>query len=301
MSVGALSTQGNWLTLEDLAVTGGWDTADVGPGLPNNVTLRNVAISGRVFLDGGDNISVIGGSASCTTSSGAPGGVMLQGDPNLLSNVVFDGVDFRDHQKSEPSSDHYEVIRIQDNVSGVTIRNSTFEHNSVDSATIFVSHTAASVPSNLTIENNFFQDPQLNPFGITNPAYVTIDANLAGNACTNWLFDYNTFLGTPMGSFNACPATNVVWRANIAPKSAGSCVGTTFSHNLWVAGSSVNCSGTDATVASAGLTGDGFHLSGTSPARGAGDPAACPTTDHDGAVRPSPVGSTCDAGADETN
>jgi hypothetical protein len=301
-SIGQLSTRGNWVTIKNLTVTGGWDINDVGAGQPNNVTLNNVSISGRVFIDGGDSISMIGGKACCTTSSGSPGGVMLQGDPNTLSNVLFDGVDFRDHRKSEPTSDHYEVIRIQDNVNGVTIRNGWFHNNSADTSTIFFSKTLSGVPTNITIQGNYFESPSANPWGISNPAYVTIDSNLSGGACTNWTFAYNTFLGTPMGTFNSCPKTNMVWRANIGPKAAASCVGSSFLYNVWQASSSVNCpGGTDRTVSNLGLTGDGFHLSSTSPARGAGDPSSCPSNDRDGNARSMPAATTCDAGADETN
>lgn len=290
-TIGNLQTNANFIDISDINGSS-WNDEDIGN---HDVTLRNMNFVGSIFIDGGTNISMIGGSQSGAFSGGSPSAVQVQGSPGTATNIVFNGVAIHDNTCRDSGNvncvnDHYEAIRFQDNVASATVKNSYFYNNKVDSAVIFISNTSGGNPSNLTFENNFIEGPQAPPGHAA--AFVDIDANIP--SCSNWTFSYNTFYDSPAGTFNNCTKTNVVWRANIGPR-PNACPGNTFDKNLWVGGT---CGGTDSATGDLGLTGDGFHLSGSSPARAAGS-VTCPSTDHDGQTRPQPAATTCDAGADE--
>jgi hypothetical protein len=303
----------NWHEIDNVTFTGGWDISNLTTGNPHNITLRGVNFQGRVFLDDCcTNLAMIGGSITGVGDAGAPGAVMVQGGSTgaAISNITFDGVEFANNDCSSVSANHYEVVRINAFASNITIRNSYFHDNGVNSSQIFAStNTLGHVPGPILIEGNYF-DSSVAPSGCNhNAASLVINGNSEGNVCPDETVQYNTspsqtlIGGLETVIFWSCSSgsgTNVKMRANLAVRS-GPCQAT-YNDNVWISGSSVNCGTGDETVAStaaAGLTGDGFHISGTSVARGNGYSLACPSTDRDGDTRPNPNGSTCDAGADE--
>lgn len=83
---------------------------------------------------------------------------------------------------------------------------------------------------------------------------------------------------------------------NYAPE-MGSCrAGITYSHNIITTGSTCHASDISGPISVLNRALGDFHLTGTSNALGAGDPADCAAVDFDGQARPQGV---CDVGADE--
>lgn len=314
---GALALQGAWVTVRNMD-TRGLGASDAGTGLPHDVTYENINTSlSQLFWDGGVNITWRGGSFS-NYFSGFEGEMVMQGIPascpsgggagcnNPLQNVVIDGISFHDLGRDAACiaagniNCHNEIIRLEDGVDGITIKNSTFGPNlNPNSGIIFVGDKNFSAPpQNLTFEGNFFGSPG----GATNGFNTSASTNMP---CTGFRFFYNTFAqsgpvldncGLPGGS-----AGDVEFRGNIGTKPSGCSVRATsvvWDKNVWTTAA---CGGTDVGNATLAFTGDGFHIGGTSAARGAGSTTYCPATDIDGEARPQPAATTCDAGADEVN
>lgn len=210
------------------------------------------------------------------------------GGTSTATNVLIDGVIFDKIVNTGTVANHFEVIRVDGNVNGLTIRNSTFTNNVTSSSLIFFSTFRGTKPQNITLENNFF--------GGLGDAYFTLNMNFQGSGCSNWKMNYNTFQNTMLAGGN-CSYNNMIWVGNLGPR--GNCEGTAFRSNVWFGDSGAACGATDRTVASAGLGGvDGFHLTAGSPVIDAGGIGAdCISIDHDKNSRP--AGDRCDAGAHE--
>ena len=276
---------------------------------PTDVTLRNIHYTAgdgtRVFWDGGNNISFIGGEIGPTDLTGDGQEPMyFQGDNapagSVLNNLLISGMYIHNNRQTIDSP-HIEQIRLDSGINNVTISGSRFENNTDDTSTIFVTHAIAgsTQPTNVTIENNFFGQTDLGQPGIkTNDPVLT--------NCSNLRIAYNTARASLFTS--ACSTwTGAVITSNIGPKQGGFCPGGSgvYSHNVWINNLSANCGAGDTTFSSlaAVLLGgfDGFHLTAGSPAIGHGNPTDCPALDYDGDARPMPAATTCDAGADEVN
>jgi len=96
--------------------------------------------------------------------------------------------------------------------------------------------------------------------------------------------------------------TNVSYTGNVSPLLyASQCVGgVTYSNNVWTNASGAKCNASDKSVASPGFVNPGahdLHLTASSPAINAGNPAGYPAVDIDGQARP--LGGAPDAGSDE--
>lgn len=311
-AAGALTTTGDWVEIRNVDFTG-WTISNQSTGQPHDITLRSVDFSGRVFIDDCcDNISMIGGSVSGVQDGGNPGAVMVQSNSAAaLSDFTFDGVEFTgaDCTSSNPGNEnHYETIRIQGTSSNVTIRNSWFHNNRINSSEIFMSSLSGS-PGPIVIEGNYFDVSQAVTGCNLAQQGLRINGNFQSGACPDLTVQNNTSLSTLIAglettNFWSCSSGsggNVKVRGNISVISSTLPCQATFNDNVWINASSVNCGTGDETVASttaAGLIGDGFHISGSSVARANGY-TSCPTTDRDGDLRPLPAATTCDAGADE--
>jgi hypothetical protein len=303
-SIASLASNGDWFSLQQVSIAGGWDFEDIGPGHPDHVALTGVdftsATGDRIFWDGGSNISLTDSDMGPTDiAADGQEPIYIQGVPNALTNVTFDNLRLHDTTRSSTTA-HVESVRIDQGVSGITIKNSTFERDFDNTSTIFITNgTGASAdPNNVTLENNFFAQTTGGGSNLK-----TQDPTIAN--CNNIRIRYNVFLGTSLLTSCTSATGTTEYKGNIGSRptdfSASPCPGAfAYSYNILTTGGT--CTGTGNVFnASPGLTGDGYHLSGTSPARGAGDPADCPTTDHDGDTRPLPVATTCDAGADEVS
>jgi hypothetical protein len=278
---------------------------------PTGVTFRSSRIggSGITYLSGpATNVTFTGTSFHDTVDGGNPGAVYVVGNSlaEQINNVVFDGDSFTNLDCTSTPGNHYEAMRVQGYVNGLTVRDSSFSGNAVDTSQIFFTSLtagAAHTPSGtMLVENNNFGAPEAGNCG--GAASLMLNLNMQGGACPVINARYNTAPTTYIGPVltgNCTGGGPVTITANISQKLGGGC-DATFAANLWLNASSANCGTGDQTVAdtaAAGLTGDGYHISGSSPARAAGKAGDCPADDHDAQGRPQPAATTCDAGSDE--
>jgi hypothetical protein len=269
-----------------------------------DVTLRNNTLKNfDLYSDGTQSsrdISFIGGSVGPSVDENsriASNGPSTSASPK---NILIDGVDFHDFTVSPGSGAHVECLQVWA-VDGLTIRNSTFRNCEVFD--IFLQKLpggAAATPSNILIENNFFD--------CCGTGFYSI--RMADHAGTSWknVTIRNNSLNKELNPDPGVPYSNVkivgnvgpavkFWRGSngaIEPKPAGIEV----DYNVWYAGSKV---GSHDKVAASGFRNAAavdFHLNAGAAAIDAGDPANAPATDIDGDARP--AGSAPDAGADET-
>jgi hypothetical protein len=291
-NIGTLTSNGAWYEIQNItASSGAWNNSS-----GNNITCRSCNFSGAQMDWGGTNISWIGGSfTNFTCGANCDHGLQIN---TGAGSLLFDGVLF-DHIQNPtgPSTgQHFEVIRIDGNINGVTIRNSTFTNNFSTTSQIFFSNFQGSKPRNLLFENNFFGAD-------LGPAFFVFNYNFQNSdVCSDRTFRYNTFKMTmmigPASADGQCSGqSNIVWTGNVGPRAFGMCdPGTSWIHNVWYGTGGLACSGTDTLTSTAAMvfTGDGFHIGAGSAAIGNGGTGAdCIATDHDGKLRSSP----CDAGA----
>ena len=215
VTLNSITPNGAWFEIQKVNVTTSVSFQDVGSGLPNHITLRNVNAGQPSFWDGGDSISWIGGTIGpyALLPSTYNGCFNMQGIPNNLTNVTLDGVTLSGCTRSAArisAGDHTEVIRLNDGINGLTIKNSTFNNEDVNSACIFAGSAGGRAPEqNITLENNYFGSG----------CNKWVDANLASASsasCINWLFDYNTSTATSPGSLNGCTASGSTMRGNLS-------------------------------------------------------------------------------------
>jgi hypothetical protein len=285
---GKLNTAGSWYEIQNINGAG-WEAAG------SNITCRGCNFSGAQvdWGSGATNVSWLGGSLrnfSCGSGCDHGMGIYTLGSNLLIDGVTFDNI----RGTGAAQGQHFEVIRVDGNINGLTIRKSTFTNNQTNTSTIFFSTWNGYKPKNITIENSFF--------GNSGDAYFHFNQNLQNQGtCENWTFRYNTFTG-PQGLLaesGMCTGySNVVWLGNLAPRGSG-CVGSAFRNNVWYGSSGAACGSADKVVTSSGLGGpNGFYLTAGSLAIDAGGSGAdCVATDHDGNSRA--VGARCDAGAHE--
>lgn len=309
-TIGGLKTHGAWYEIQNIVGTG-WDIDNTtgGPGT-NNITCRGCSFSGNSGVwwvaNGYSNISWIGGAFTNFDTTDRSQGFAIwsgevEGGSTEATGLMVDGITFDDIQNTGGPGNHFEVIRIDGIVDGLTIRNSTFTNNGASSGVFLLSSFRGVKPINITWENNFIEQ--------ASGSSVVVNMNYQEQgSCENWTFRYNTFppsaapVNSPAnvtgGSCNNT-FTNVVWTGNLLPR--GSCLGNTYNYNLGYGSSGSACSGTGNSVSSEAAVNfdtDGFHvLTGSSAIDAGGTGGNCIATDHDGNTRPR--GSACDAGAHE--
>lgn len=268
-----------------------------------DVTLRNSTLKNfDLYSDGkqsSEDISFIGGSIGPSANENnriASNGTSTSASPK---NILIDGVDIHDFTVTPGSGAHVECLQVWA-VDGLTIRNSTFRNCEVfDIFLQKLPNGAAATPSNILIENNFFD--------CCVSGYYSI--RLADHAGTSWknVTIRNNSLNKAINPDPAVPYSNVKIVGNVGPSLAlwaGSTggnmpkpAGLTVDYNVWYSGSKI---GPNDKVAPSGFQDPAaldFHLKPGAAAIDAGDPANAPATDIDGNARP--AGKAPDAGADE--
>ena len=121
---------------------------------PGQITLRNYSQTG-IFWNGVCNVSWIGGDLGPQASDQL--NYIYSDKSNWSSNVVLDGLYVHDNHCVSGGC-HYEAIRIDRKVDGVTIRNSVFRRNAIFH--IFVtSLDGSNLSKNITIDHNCFDQP----------------------------------------------------------------------------------------------------------------------------------------------
>jgi hypothetical protein len=292
-NIGQLSTTGSWFEIQNINGTG-WDMTSAGAKF---ITCRNCNFSGNSGVnwaaEGWSNVSWIGGSLrnfSCSTCANA---MAIFASNNVAgastaSAALIDGVTFDNIRNTGGNGNHFEVIRIDGRVNGLTIRNSSFTNSETSTSILFFTTFRGTKPENIVLENNVFGD--------AGSAYFAINMNFQGAVCSNWTLRYNTFSASNgMIASGNCGYSNFTWVGNLGPR--GNCEGTAFRSNVWYGGSGSACGATDKAVAASGYD-SAFRLTAGAAAIDAGGTGAdCIAVDRDGNARP--VGGRCDAGAHE--
>jgi hypothetical protein len=276
-----------------------WVEASAADVTFRNNTLKNFDLYSEGTQSSQD-ISFIGGSIGPSANENsriASNGPATAASPR---NILIDGVDFHDFTATPGSGAHVECLQVWA-VDGLTIRNSTFRNCEVfDVFLQKLPEGKAATPSNILIENNFFDCCASGFYAI----------RLADHAGTSWknVTIRNNSLNKGINPDPGVPYSNVKIVGNVGPEvkfwngTTGAVeakpAGVTVDYNVWYAGAKV---GSHDKVAPSGFVNAAaldFHLKAGAAAINAGDPANTPATDIDGNARP--IGGAPDAGADET-
>jgi hypothetical protein len=270
--------------VEDLR-TAGWTILPHG----SRVTLRNVESTAAIFVNGAQDVRILGGSVSSVGRPMVNGSEVkaVEGSSTPPRNVLFDGVSFHDMVRAPGSSYHVDCLHVMA-VDGLIVRRSRF-WNCEAFDILFTVFGDAGSPRHVLLENNFFE--------CCNSGYYSVQ--LGSDHGEQWS-DFELRNNTSDRSFSVEGELTgpIRFIGNLAPGVAGPCrAQITMDWNVWTRGP--RC-GTHDRIARAGFqnTGDGdLHLVGCPPAVGRGDPEDTPSVDIDGDRRP--IGRRPDAGADE--
>jgi hypothetical protein len=224
------------------------------------------------------------------------------------ANITITASTIHDITSTDLGGSHIECVFLR-NGDGITISRSKFYGCHLYS--IFV-QKGTSAPTNVTIENNFF-DLGLDGTLDYSPGDARAIAFSGGTTgFSGFVIRHNSFPSTAgvqwdddsNGSAPAC--SGCVYAANIgkqvAPSDGPACYsGVAYSANVFQSGATT-CGTGDTTAASFSYVNNGpgsgidFHLTGASWAADGIEPTCTVSVDFDNATRP---GSNCDAGADE--
>jgi hypothetical protein len=186
-----------------------WAWYQSGPSLPDNVTFRNIRAH-SFYMNGGSNIRVLGGELGpngCGPFGYGNINWIISDGASPIRNVLIDGVTVHDNRTCMPG-EHYEAVRIDRFASGVTIRNSRFASNEIFH--IFITDASlndATVPRDITIENNTFDRPIYGGFAIK-----TQEPNV--QTCTNYTIRNNRFANAGAIGLICPKKVNVVVNGN---------------------------------------------------------------------------------------
>lgn len=173
---GSVAVRASWVEFRDGSLDWYWTGGD-GSGVytpSDHVTFRNIKATG-VYIDGGTNISMIGGEIGPNTSDQI--NFVFDDSGGIASNILFDGVYIRDNS-CVSSGCHYEALRIQNGANGVVIRNSVFRRNAIFH--IFLTSNGTNYPKNVTMERNCFDVPLggSSAIAIHDPVLTSVDPAL---------------------------------------------------------------------------------------------------------------------------
>lgn len=296
----------------------------------SNVSIVNVDASGdyvRQYLYGVTNFSWRGGyvgdndgtinkrhCSGSATPDGEPWWVGSNSNGVLIEDVhMSSALPSENNENGCPSNDnfHLEIFRIDDASTDVTLRRNIFDNNGSNSSTIFLSNFGDGPPTNIKIIGNMIGSA---PAGAI---------SMQSFACSNYTVAYNSFRAT-WGTINCSSYSNFKMVGNLLEHpgfGTPTCANVIWTSNVWQAASDPGCNTGDDSgnvwVSDNGGSGvseldyvdsTDQHIQASSPAIDAAEtPSAsdmCTDTsimgdleDVDGDVRP--IGSKCDAGADE--
>ena len=195
----------------------------------------NVTFQGNFAIQGGTDISVIGGRAGGTRDgSHSEIAAWVDGDGRVEppSRVLVDGVVFHDVRLSKPS-DHIECLQATD-VRGLVVRNSRFVR--CDTFDLRVDRYRTDGPRDVLIENNVFVHTR-DRFGGTTYYGLAVRAGHAVQIRSN---------SSDIGWAGPEPGTPITaWRVSANAMPGGRCDDRiAYSHNLWISGEGCDSSDT---------------------------------------------------------
>src|SRR3954453_17003070 len=247
-----------------------------------DVTMRNNTLKNFDLYSSGSqsshDISFIGGSVGPSADENSR--IASNGPETTASprNILIEGVEFHDFTVSPGSEAHVECLQVWA-VDGLTIRNSKFRNCAVFD--IFLQKLpggAAATPSNILIENNFFD--------CCGSGYYSI--RIADHGGTSWknVKIRKNSLNKEINPDPSVPYSNVKIVGNVGPAVKfwsgstgaveGKPAGVEVDYNVWYAGAKF---GSHDKVAPAGFRNAGafdFHLVAGAAAIDAGNPASRP-------------------------
>ena len=258
------------------------------------ITLRNVDIHGAFFLNGGKNLTMIGGSTGPFTNQGnqiAPGGNGWQGQG---VNITLDGILFHDFTR-DSASVHMECLQIA-GTTNLIIRNSKFTKCAINDVQL-TEYNGSGAPVNALLENNWFDNTLDVGTSIAGTPAFNLNSNISstGNvtlrfnsSVIGWALQPASMSGVVYGNAVA----GGIYDAGIGCKSNA-----TYAYNVTQGQS---CGPTNSNASPKFVNAAAFNLN-----LQAGSPAInfvplaqpFPTTDIGGLARPQ--GSANDAGASE--
>lgn len=251
--------------------------------LVDDFTFRNVTTT-EFFIRSSSRVRVLGGSVGGIQNGDSPTIGISEASAPLTKDVVIDGVLFHDIGRQECPGCHVECLFIQESTN-VVVRNSRFTR--CDIMDIFVEDLFGTPPSNLTLENNWFDAPTGGGFY---PVNIRWDP---GDTIQGHVIRYNSFNGT-LYLYEGTYA-NVSVYANVGNVSACR-PGVAYAYNVW---RTMRCAPTDRLAQRLFANPAGFDLRPVAGAASidAGDPKRFPRFDIFGHQRPK--GKRPDAGAVE--
>jgi hypothetical protein len=270
------------LSLEGFHLTDWWGTTSRGA---SDLTMRDIVATAGFDISYASGVSVIGGSYGPWHATLGTASYNHVGFGS--SHILIDGVTFHDWTRSSADV-HTECLHVS-SVDGLTVRRSRF----VDCAVfdIFLTYWSGPVTRNITIENNFFDEPRDLDGGCC--AYYSVQSHVDGSY-SNVLIRNNSDL---MGYLIVGNLANVRIVGNAGAYRQNDCQpDVAYSHNVW---DGAACGPTDLDAAASFVNPAivDLHLLPGAAAIGRGDPGNHPATDIDG--DPRPLTGPVDAGADE--
>jgi hypothetical protein len=265
--------------------TAGWTILPGG----SRVTLRNVESTASIFVNGAQNVRILGGSVSSPGHPMVNGSEVkaVEGSTTPPRNVLFDGVSFHDMLRAPGSSYHVDCLHVMA-VDGLIVRRSRF-WNCEAFDILFTVFGDAGSPRNVLLENNFFE--------CCNSGYYSVQ--LGSDHGEQWSgFELRNNTSNKSFSVSSELTGPIRFIGNLAPGVAGPCrAQITMDWNVWTRGPRCGKHDRIAHVDFADAANGDLHLVGCPPAVGRADPEDTPAVDIDGVERP--IGRHADAGADE--
>jgi chitodextrinase len=277
--LGDITISADRVELRDLASRGGLEVF----GASDFATARNLDLTGKIYVAGARDLSIIGGDVG--PSPDAPAWVTHDG--NLVpERLLIEGVRFHDFTASSEIV-HTECLLVIAG-DGLVFRGNTWTNCAVFDLSFGYCCESPRPPTNVLIENNFFGP------SVSGGAYTLhFNTNLPA---ANFTIRNNSAGGPILLDQSQAVFLNVNAVGNALPSSG--CGRATWTYNVFTGSA---CPGiANKVVSSHGFVdpaGGDFHITADSPLRDAGSPTDFAPLDFDGELRP--FGDAPDSGADE--
>ena len=288
--LGSTDVSGSHFNLQNVTISGNY-TLEMGAFYD---TLKNVTLKGGIFIVGGSNFLMSGGSVGPGVNF-HPQIAPVNGWNGQGENLTFDGVDFHDWTSTNLQLYHMECLQVV-GTTNLTIRNSKFHHCDVFDLS-FTTYNNAGQIINPTLENNWFDTA-------TNGGYFAINFQAMQGGLVRFNSSSQAWVMQSSASGGVGNITGpITFTANIVDGGmldgdVYGCNPSNFASYSYNVTNGWKCSSTDANAATGFVNESGFdfHLA---PGAKAIDfvplSVPAPATDIEGLARPD--GNANDAGA----